>query len=511
MKRQISIVLVCLILCALIPVPAAAASELSVGQTVSMGSYEQDGNTSNGAEPISWIVLDVHGDKALLISQYCLDAAQFHSKQTAVTWETCNLRKWLNETFLNKAFTATESAQILDTKISTPKSAYGNKSGGNDTTDKIFCLSSDEANTYFSSDADRKGTLTKYASGRTSYNWWWTRSPGGETDAAKAIVNGNGAVTTGGNWVDNNDSVRPAMWISTDKKSTDSASAGTTAPSTGSPTGLTKFSEGEYGLWVTEGNSDRFYQQATLAKGNSFWIVYSICVDDTELPSYKFYIYKGMQSTGDHFYKPDKWKGDYADIPISISRCTSLVDGSYRHASVDGNEWTCTITKSDGNTIEGIIEGTFCKGTYGEFRFLRTDPKGLLNTFHAKTVWDRYWGIYEDSGSGSDTGFDDSQATSTTAKTNNPRDCGVCGGNGKCRTCSGTGLRPCGGCSGSGRCRTCNGKGGKIQNKKWTDCYTCGGSGKCSTCRGAGKNPCSICHGDTYCNACGGSGKSRIS
>lgn len=87
MKRQISILLVCLILCALIPVPATAASELSVGQTVSMGSYEQDGNTANGAEPISWIVLDVRGDKALLISQYCLDAAQFHSKQTAVTWE----------------------------------------------------------------------------------------------------------------------------------------------------------------------------------------------------------------------------------------------------------------------------------------------------------------------------------------------------------------------------------------------------------------------------------------
>ncbi len=45
------------------------------------------------------------------------------------------------------------------------------------------------------------------------YAWWWLRSPGGESDAAKAIINANGQVITGGNWVDNNDAVRPCMWI----------------------------------------------------------------------------------------------------------------------------------------------------------------------------------------------------------------------------------------------------------------------------------------------------------
>ena len=197
-----------------LPPETAPQLVLQVGQTYTMGSYEQDGVSSNGPEPIDWIVLDVREDRALLISKYCLDAAQFHSTQTAVTWETCDLRKWLNGSFLDTAFTGEDAGMILSTSLSTPKSAYGDKTGGKDTVDKLFCLSSDEAAHYFSSDNDRRATLTPYAANRTSYSWWWLRSPGGETDAAKAIVNADGRITTGGNWVDNNDSVRPAMWIS---------------------------------------------------------------------------------------------------------------------------------------------------------------------------------------------------------------------------------------------------------------------------------------------------------
>ena len=76
-----------------------------------------------------------------------------------------------------------------------------------------FCLSIDEAEAYFSSDSARKAVLTKYAKDRTPFSWWWLRSPGGADDAAKAIINDKGTICTGGNWVTNNDSVRPAMWV----------------------------------------------------------------------------------------------------------------------------------------------------------------------------------------------------------------------------------------------------------------------------------------------------------
>ena len=181
-----------------------------VGQMITMGYYPQNGN---GYEPIEWQVLDVCGDQALVISKYCLDGAQYHGTQTAITWEDCDLRWWLNCDFLNEAFTSDEIAYIQDTCLTTPDSVYGNKSGGNDTVDKIFCLSIDEANTYFPSDSARKAVLTRYAREHTPYSWWWLRSPGGADDGAKAIINDQGTIGTGGNWVTNNDSVRPAMWV----------------------------------------------------------------------------------------------------------------------------------------------------------------------------------------------------------------------------------------------------------------------------------------------------------
>lgn len=182
-----------------------------VGQTVTMGVYPMESSGYGG--DIQWQVLDVSEDKALIITKDCLDAAKFHNTKEAVTWETSDLRCWLNNDFLYMAFSNAELDYIQSTGLSTPDSTYGNKTGGSDTTDKVFCLSIDEAERYFSSDSDRKATRTAYAKERTPYDWWWLRSPGGSNDAAKAIVNDKGKIMTGGNWVTNNDAVRPAMWV----------------------------------------------------------------------------------------------------------------------------------------------------------------------------------------------------------------------------------------------------------------------------------------------------------
>jgi len=182
-----------------------------VGQTVTMGVYPMESSGYGGN--IEWQVLDVSGEKALIISRYCLDAAKFHNTKEAVTWETSDLRCWLNNDFLYVAFSDAELDYIQSTSLSTPDSTYGNKTGGNNTTDQVFCLSIDEAERYFSSDSARKAARTAYAKGQTSFDWWWLRSPGGSNDAAKAIVNDKGKIMTGGNWVTNNDAVRPAMWV----------------------------------------------------------------------------------------------------------------------------------------------------------------------------------------------------------------------------------------------------------------------------------------------------------
>lgn len=78
---------------------------VKVGDYVTFGSYEQDNDTSNGKEPVEWLVLDVQSDKALLLSKYVLDEKAYNDEEIYVTWEGCSLRNWLNNDFTNSAFT----------------------------------------------------------------------------------------------------------------------------------------------------------------------------------------------------------------------------------------------------------------------------------------------------------------------------------------------------------------------------------------------------------------------
>lgn len=202
---------------------------IKVGDTYTFGAYEQDNSTSNGKEAIEWTVLDKDGMSLLLISKQALDCQQYNTSSTDVTWESCSLRKWMNGTFLNKAFNAEEQAQIQNTTVSADKNPEYNTNPGNATTDKVFLLSINEVEKYFNSDEARKCAPTAYAKAQgayASYNyktasgaatcWWWLRSPG-DTQNSAAGVSLGGSVSYGGNYVHHDtDAVRPALWINLD-------------------------------------------------------------------------------------------------------------------------------------------------------------------------------------------------------------------------------------------------------------------------------------------------------
>ena len=78
--------------------------ELWAGDTVRLGSYEQDNNVYNGAEDIYWTVLSVEGDTALLIADRALDCMPYHSWRGAVAWGDSDIRNWLNNVFFYTAF-----------------------------------------------------------------------------------------------------------------------------------------------------------------------------------------------------------------------------------------------------------------------------------------------------------------------------------------------------------------------------------------------------------------------
>ena len=190
-------------------------SDIKVGSFITYGRYFQD--SDNAKSPIEWLVLDVKGNEALLISRYALDCKQYHSGGS-ITWEDCDLRKWLNSDFLKSAFSNEESERILVSKLRNDNNPKCGTPGGNDTKDRIFCLSIAEAEQYFSSDEDRQCRPTAYAIKHGAYVkndccFWWLRSPGGSPDCATG-VDSDGALSLYGYGVYNVcDAVRPALRI----------------------------------------------------------------------------------------------------------------------------------------------------------------------------------------------------------------------------------------------------------------------------------------------------------
>ncbi len=191
-----------------------------VGDYVFFGAYEQDNNTSNGKEDIEWLVLEVKDGKALVISKNALDCKQYNTNYTYVTWETCTLRKWLNNDFINSAFSADEKAMIPTVTVSADKNPEYNTNPGNSTQDQVFLLSITEANKYFSSDSARQCKPSDYAVANgafvNSYNgncWWLLRSPGYDQTYAAGVGNGGVVYKRGYGVSYDDDAVRPTMWI----------------------------------------------------------------------------------------------------------------------------------------------------------------------------------------------------------------------------------------------------------------------------------------------------------
>lgn len=196
-------------------------------ETYTFGSYEQDGDSSNGKEPIEWLVLDRDGDRALLLSKYALDYQSFMPFYEPVTepytWESCSLRRWLNGTFLNAAFSADERQRLLTTTVITSPGSLHRSDGPITTEDRVFLLSNTEVYAYFASEAATAAEYTAYALSENPWPGnaaapgaadWWLRTTDGYDHPDGVYADGRvgeGARAYEGEYV------RPAIWISVDE------------------------------------------------------------------------------------------------------------------------------------------------------------------------------------------------------------------------------------------------------------------------------------------------------
>ena len=182
--------------------------EYKVGETIEFGNYPQD---KDGTEkPIEWIVMKKEGNQVLLLSKYVLDAKPYNEELEDVTWETSDIRQWLNNEFYTTAFNKTEKAKIQTSLI---KNEY------NDTEDKVFLLSEKEAETLFSNDDERIANPTGYAEKSGVYvnekkvAVWWLRSPGYDGGSAAEVGYGGWVDGIGGGVSSSDGGVRPALHL----------------------------------------------------------------------------------------------------------------------------------------------------------------------------------------------------------------------------------------------------------------------------------------------------------
>ena len=188
-------------------------SNLYFGDSYFFGNYEQDNNSSNGKEPIEWLILDKVDNSILIISKFGLDCKQYNSLYTSLTWDTSDLRRWLNDEFLKTAFNDEEQGSILNTTVSTIGNPYYGTDGGPDTNDRVFLIDMYKWVGMAGSDV-LKASPTDYAKSQgASMGIWWLRSPGKYKNFA-VIVNSDGSIDPAGRSViSNHIMVRPALWI----------------------------------------------------------------------------------------------------------------------------------------------------------------------------------------------------------------------------------------------------------------------------------------------------------
>jgi len=216
----------------------------STWDCIYFGNYPQSDSTGETKEPVKWRVLSVEDDTALLLADMNLDCQQFYtSADGEITWEDSTLRTWLNTDFLNAAFSSSEQAAIQDTVVSDQGNPNSGRSGGNDTTDKVFCLTFADTlkpeygfpEEYSLFSETRRGLNTPYAIAQGAWTstdevwhdngWWWLCSPGDTAVRAAGVRASGNTDEIGFEYSTDDNAVRPALRI--DLTSSDWTYAGT--------------------------------------------------------------------------------------------------------------------------------------------------------------------------------------------------------------------------------------------------------------------------------------------
>lgn len=197
--------------------PMPPVADLSKGEEVFLGRFPQNGVE---LQPLPWVVLAKEEGRVLLLAKEIIASLECDYMCKKIlqkeTWETAEIRTWLNDVFLNTVFSPEEQQYIAQVTLTNPNNKKHHKKGGPDTEDRVFLLSVEEVLQYIPEERERRCGCTNYANIQRQRAdrspVWMTRTPGNGSWGKPAAVDGWGDINYAGN-SSGDYALRPAIWI----------------------------------------------------------------------------------------------------------------------------------------------------------------------------------------------------------------------------------------------------------------------------------------------------------
>lgn len=199
---------------------------MEVGEKILFGDYE-------------WNVLDIQGDRTLLITEYIIEQRSYNDVYKETTWADCSIRRYLNGEFYDR-FTENDKLRICSVINKNPANPWYKTGGGADTQDRIFLLSMEEiVCRYFGDssqqlyhpkknqrywferkDQNNSRRIARLENKKEQAWWWWTRTPG-RVGVKAVYIHGDGNIGIQGNNILKGNvadgmctgGVGPALWL----------------------------------------------------------------------------------------------------------------------------------------------------------------------------------------------------------------------------------------------------------------------------------------------------------
>lgn len=193
--------------------------DFKFGSIVQFGHWPHDSNT-----PIEWKCYSDTPGKILLISINSIDCFYYKENLVECTWESSDLRKWLNTFFYNNAFTDSEKEKIALSPFFCEDNPKYLTKGGNFCNDYVAIPSLNEVYYYLKPRNEHIKGATTYAiekgvffNSENLHSTYWLRTPGYHNTGA-CVVDTFGYISRSGNGVnDNTNGIVPIIWINTKK------------------------------------------------------------------------------------------------------------------------------------------------------------------------------------------------------------------------------------------------------------------------------------------------------